>query len=102
MSRRAILAEIMEAKPLCQNTGKPIGEWFVRRVLDELAGETPVVPKSVRTFLRSRCSVGPAKRVASNDLYAAYASHSEALKAKPLTREKFAPIREGQRSAIAV
>ncbi len=89
-SRRAILAEIMGGQPMCQNTGKPIGEWYVRRVLDEIAGEAPVVPKSVSTFLRSRCSLGVAKSVESTGLYAAYTAHAESLKAKPLTREKFA------------
>jgi predicted site-specific integrase-resolvase len=86
LSRRAILTEIMGDKPVCQNTGKPIGEWFVRRVLDELAGETPVVPTTIKRFLRHRCTLGVAKKVASNDLFAAYVAET----AKPLTRDKFA------------
>jgi putative resolvase len=90
LSRRAILAEIAKDKPVCLNTGRQIGDWYVRRTLDELGSEAPVVPKSVKTFLRSRCSVGPAKRVESNDLYAAYATHAESQRAKPLTRDKFA------------
>jgi putative resolvase len=90
LSRRAILAAIMGDKPVCQNTGKPIGEWYVRRVLDELGSEAPIVPKSVRTFLRSKCSLGVAKSVESNGLYAAYTSHAESMKLAALTREKFA------------
>jgi predicted site-specific integrase-resolvase len=86
-SRRAIVVEISKANYRCENTGKPIGEWFIRRVLDGLAESEPIVPKSVRTFLRSKCSVGPAKRVSSPDLYAAYVANCEG---KPLTAEKFA------------
>ncbi len=88
-SRRAIVTAIMDGQPMCQNTGKPIGEWFVRRVLDELAGEAPVVPTLIKSFLRSKCTVGPAKRVESNDLYAAYAGHCEQAGGRALTREKF-------------
>ena len=51
LSRRAIVVEISKANYHCENTGKPIGEWFIRRVLDGLAGESTAVPSSVRTFL---------------------------------------------------
>ncbi len=60
-SRRAILAAIMDGKPVCQNTGKPIGEWYVRRVLDELASEEPVILQICAVILR-KCSLGSSRK----------------------------------------
>jgi putative resolvase len=87
---RDIVRTVVKEKFYCENTGRILGERPVRKVLSELGtASKPVIPKSVRTFLKKRCTLGIAKRARSADLYAAYLTHCQATKLPALNQDKW-------------
>lgn len=88
MSRRDIVAEVRKRQFVCLNTGKTIGERPVRNILESLPA-TVLVPATVKSFIRKRCSVGVAKQASTAALFAAYVVHCNTLRVKPLTQDKW-------------
>jgi putative resolvase len=86
LSLRNVVAVIEKESWYCQNTGKKLGWRPIRRLMIELGGAT-IIPASVKTFLRKKCTIGTAKSATTAALYDAYVVHCGA--ARPLTRDKF-------------
>jgi putative resolvase len=90
LGRRDIAAVIVKENWTCENTGRKISGRYVRRVLESMQTDGGVIiPKSVQSFLRRRCTLGVAKRARSADLYAAYVAHCQANTLTPLNRDKW-------------
>jgi predicted site-specific integrase-resolvase len=68
-SKKAIILRIAAEGWKCQRSGRPIGDWGIRRVLREVAQECP---RSVKRFIRSRCRVGGSLKVSTTELWAAF------------------------------
>jgi hypothetical protein len=89
LGRRDIARVIVKEKWTCCNTSKILGERSVRKVLADLGTSKPVIPQSVRTFIKKRCTLGIAKRARSSDLYTAYLAQCQATKLPALNRDKW-------------
>jgi len=88
LSRRDIVAQIVREQWTCQNTGKQIRERPIRKILESLPA-TVLVPATVKSFIRKRCTVGASKQAPSAALYSAYVVHCNTIHTRPLTQEKW-------------
>ena len=88
LSLRDVVKIIEGEKWRCLNTNRILGWKPCRRVMLEL-GARAVIPASVQTFVKRRCTVGASKRETTAALYDAYALHCAERKGRPLTRDKF-------------
>ena len=89
VGRRDIVAAVEKRGFVCLNTGRKLGPRPVIRILHELRANGPVVPTSVKTFLRKRCTLGAGKRCRSEFLYSAYVDHCQQSKIQPLNQQKW-------------
>ena len=86
LSLRDVVKIIEGEKWRCLNTNRILGWKPCRRVMLEL-GARAVIPASVQTFVKRRCTVGASKRETTAALYDAYALHCAERKGRPLTRD---------------